>query len=238
MGSVDNAVLEVPERSRTRSERWLLLASAGAFVTLALLAAFAPNVLLRVDEPVQRWVISVRRGWLNELMIGVSWLGTRYVIGGLLAALTVWSLYTGRCRRAVLVLVVAFALNPLLEWSLKALVDRPRPDLLLLARGRGPSFPSGHVLASIGFYAMLPALTGGAGGRWPNLTATLAGAGVVLAVAFSRVYMGVHWTSDVVGGLLVGTVVIVATYRALGGHRVVACRCPAAHPPGPSSRAR
>lgn len=237
-----DTVIAPAGRSGGRTGRWLLVAVLGAFVTLALLAAFAQSFLLWVDEPVQRWVISVRRGWLNDFMIGVSWLGTRYVIGGLLAIVTAWSLVTGRCRRAVLVLLVAFALNPLLEWSLKALVDRPRPDLLLLGRGRGPSFPSGHVLASFGFYAMLPALIPWDAGRRRSLGVAIVGVGVVLAVAFSRVYMGVHWTSDVVGGLLVGTIAIVATYRALDGHRIAACRCrarwPATHHPEPSSRRR
>ncbi len=237
-----DTVIAPAGRSGGRTDRWLVAAVLAAFVTLALLAAFAQSFLLRVDEPVQRWVISVRRGWLNDLMIGVSWLGTRYVIGGLLAIVTIWSLVTGRCRRAVLVLLVAFALNPLLEWSLKALVDRPRPGLLLLGRGRGPSFPSGHVLAASGFYAMLPALIPWDVDRWRSLGVAIVGAGVVLAVAFSRVYMGVHWASDVVGGLLVGTIAVVATYRALDGHRIAACRCragwPAHHLPVPSSRWR
>lgn len=212
-----------------RGGRALLIASSVSFALLAATAAFAEPLLLRLDRPIQRWVIGVRQSWLNETMHWVSRLGTRYVIGGLLLALAAWVLARGRCRVVLLVMIIAFALNPAVEWALKALVDRPRPELLLLGRARGPSFPSGHVVASIGFYAMLPLLVWDAttSSRLRRAAASVAAA-IVIAVGFSRIYIGVHWLTDVVGGLLVGTIVVVATYRALGGHRLDRSRacCP------------
>ncbi|MBI2238863.1 MAG: phosphatase PAP2 family protein, partial [Actinobacteria bacterium] len=61
-----------------------------------------------------------------------------------------------------------------------------------------------------------------------RLAAAWAAGAVVLAVGFSRIYLGVHWFTDVVGGLLVGAIVVLATYRALGGHRLDRSRacCP------------
>lgn len=219
--------------------RALLIGSGASFALLALFAAFAESRLLDADRPVQRWVIGIREGWLNEAMRWTSTLGTRYVIGGLLLALAAWVLTTGRCRVVLFVMILAFALNPLIEWALKALVDRARPDLLLLARARGPSFPSGHVMASVGFYAMIPLLVWEAttSSRIRHVAVWITGA-IVLAVGFSRIYLGVHWPSDVVGGLLVGTVVVLATYRALGGHRLDRSRACCPHGPGRGHRAR
>ncbi|MBI2239151.1 MAG: phosphatase PAP2 family protein [Actinobacteria bacterium] len=222
-----------------RGGRALLIASGVSFALLAAIAAFAEPLLLRLDRPIQRWVISVRQAWLNETMRWITLLGTRYVIGALLLALAAWVLARGRCRVVLMVMVIAFALNPAVEWALKALVDRPRPDLLLLARARGPSFPSGHVVASIGFYAMLPLLVWDAttSSRLRRAAASIAAA-IVVAVGFSRVYLGVHWFTDVVGGLLAGTVVVVATYRVLGGHRLDRSRacCPLGPEVGHRSR--
>lgn len=212
-----------------RGGRALVVASSVSFGLLASIAAFAEPLLLGLDRPIQRWVISVRQGWLTETMHWVSLLGTRYVIGGLLLALAAWVLTTGRCRVVLLVVVIAFALNPAVEWALKVLVDRLRPDLLLLGRARGPSFPSGHVMASVGFYAMLPLLVWEATtSRRLRQAAASTAAVIVLAVGFSRIYLGVHWFTDVAGGLLVGTLVVLATYRALGGHRLDRSRacCP------------
>ncbi|MGQ0670642.1 MAG: phosphatase PAP2 family protein, partial [Actinomycetota bacterium] len=165
--------------------------------------------------------------------------GTRYVIGALGVVLATWTLITRRCRVVLFVVVVAFAMNPLVEWALKAAVDRPRPELLTLVRGRGPSFPSGHVIASVGFYGMLPLLVAGITSRFAiRVAAFLAVTAVILAVGFSRTYLGVHWFTDVVGGFLLGTVVVLGTYEALGGHRLDRSRacCPQGEEVGHPSR--
>jgi undecaprenyl-diphosphatase len=132
------------------------------------------------------------------------------------------------------VLVVAFALNPLVEFLLKEGVGRVRPDLLPLGRRRGPSFPSGHVVASVGFYGVLPALAWRATSR-RRLRAIALGAAVVVIVVIgvSRVYVGVHWATDVLGGVLIGTIIVIATSRALRGHGLHRSRCcrPAATDP-------
>jgi undecaprenyl-diphosphatase len=196
------------------------------FVGLALTAALAEGALVRVDRPIQEWVVGQRRGWLTDVMWWVTTLGTRYVIGALLLALVAWSWITGRCRTTVLVLVAAFALNPLLEWAMKAGVDRVRPDVAPLGPGRGPSFPSGHVLASVGFYGTIPVLVFRTVARRPVRVAAVALASlVILGVGMSRVYIGVHWSTDVLGGFLVGTIVVLATRRALGHHRLDGSRC-------------
>lgn len=224
---------------RRRAAYALLVLCAVGLVALALLAAFADPLLLRVDRPVQGWVIGLRERWLNEALAWVSRLGTRYVIGALGVVLATWTLITGRCRVVLFVVVVAFALNPLVEWALKAAVDRPRPELLTLVRGRGPSFPSGHVIASVGFYGVLPALVAGITSRFAiRAAAFLAVTIIILGVGFSRIYLGVHWFTDVLGGFLLGTVVVLGTYQALGGHRLDRSRtcCPRGPEVGHRSR--
>src|SRR3546814_4403162 len=79
-----------------------------------------------------------------------------------------WGHSRRRCRRFVLLLVwhecrplawtllAATAARPLLEWTLKELVDRPRPNIDRLVAGNGPSFPSGHVMAAIAIWGLLP----------------------------------------------------------------------------------
>ncbi len=77
------------------------------------------------------------------------------MIVGSAVVLAVWAWKTGRQRLLVTFIVLAVAINPLIEHTLKELVGRPRPDLNRLLPGRGPSFPSGHVFASTAFYGML-----------------------------------------------------------------------------------
>jgi undecaprenyl-diphosphatase len=188
----------------------LIVATIVAVVILAGLAAYHDgSVLLPVDEPIQRWVQDRRSGGLDTLFRFSSRMGSNVVIfslAALLAALT-WK----RCRFVALAILAAAALRPGMEFVVKALIDRPRPDIGRLVPGTGPSHPSGHVLASIALYGMVPAVVlvfTGSRRAWAWTV------GVVIAVvpfiAASRVYLGVHWFFDVTAGFLIGTLYLLA----------------------------
>lgn len=208
-----------------RRARLVVLVCIGLFLCLAVIAVSDETVLLRVDTAVQDTTMDVRTGWLNTTMVMVTELGTRYVIGVLAFGLTLWAGATKRCPTVLLVIVAAIAINPVFEVLFKELVGRVRPNLDQLLPGNGPSFPSGHVLASVGFYGIIPLVV------WESTTNRLArtlaffgAAAVIVGVAASRVYLDVHWTSDVVAGLLLGTVLVVGTYHAFNGHGFHAAR--------------
>ncbi len=153
------------------------------------------------------------------------------MIGAILVGLTGWALATGRCRRTILVLLLAFVANLALEAALKSSIGRPRPDLLQLVPGNGPSFPSGHVLAAVGFYGALAVVAWRSTSRaWARSASFLVATTVILCVGFSRIYLGVHWFSDVVGGLAIGTIFVLAVARGLGDHHLARRRtCCRAH---------
>jgi hypothetical protein len=102
-----------------------------------------------------------------------------------------------------MVIVVTLLARPVLEWALKLLVARPRPDGDRLVTGTGFSYPSGHVLAAAATWAFLPpvvALYTRSRALW---WAAVGAAGTLIGlIAWSRVWLGVHWTSDVVASLV------------------------------------
>jgi undecaprenyl-diphosphatase len=205
-------------RDRRKAQR-LILACLGIFVTLAVGALTAERLLLSVDTAVQETTMDVRTGWLNTTMVMATELGTRYVIGVLAFGLALWAWATKRCTTTLLVIIAAIAINPVFEVLFKELVGRVRPDLDQLLPGNGPSFPSGHVLASVGFYGLVPLVVWEATtNRAARTIAFFGSVFVILTVAASRVYLDVHWTTDVFAGLLLGTVLVAATYHALEGH--------------------
>jgi membrane-associated phospholipid phosphatase len=108
--------------------------------------------------------------------------------------------------RSSLVAFLALAVvgQNLLSNSIKWLVDRVRPDIDPLASFSGPSFPSGHTTAAAACFAAFALVLGRR--RSTRTKAVLAGAAVAgaLAVGATRVLLGVHWFTDVVGGLLLG----------------------------------
>lgn len=207
---------------RARAAVVVLLA---VFAILAILAADAEWILLEVDQPVQDAAIAARSGWLNEAMVALTFLGTRWVIGGIALLVGAWALLAGRCRVAVAILVIAVLVNPIVEIGFKELIGRTRPEAAQLLPGRGPSFPSGHVLASVGFYGLVPLLVWEATTRyWIRRFVFFGCSAIIAIVAVSRVYIDVHWSSDVLAGIALGTVIVAASYHALRGHGLGSAR--------------
>lgn len=188
------------------------------FVFLAVAAAVDDgSLLLTWDEPVTRALMDLRSPGLDGIVKAISSLGglTIVVLVLVLLLLLVWQ----ECRSLALVLLAASVARPLLEWSLKELVDRPRPELGQLVAGNGPSFPTGHVMAAFAVWGLLPpvvALVSGRRAAWwwsVGISATVIG-----LVAFSRVYLGVHWLSDAVGALVLGALYLLVVEWLLDWH--------------------
>ncbi|HEY8545747.1 MAG TPA: phosphatase PAP2 family protein [Acidimicrobiales bacterium] len=175
------------------------------FLSLATAAALSGGqTLLTWDEPIQRAVESSRTADLDQFFLTVSRLGSTLIVlalGGIGALLT-WR----RCPAVAVALVAATLTRPALEFVLKATVGRPRPDLHRMVDGTGYSFPSGHVMAAVALWGLLPTVVGLYTRRRALWWASVAVAGGLIAsIAASRVYLGVHWFSDVTAGLVVGT---------------------------------
>jgi undecaprenyl-diphosphatase len=198
--------------ARVHAAHRLLLPLAGAvFLALALGAV---GDWLPWDGPITRWVIDARTPWLDGLFRRLSFLGsTRVVLTVSAAAAAVaWR----RCPRlAVAILVIALA-RPLTEWALKELVSRDRPIGDRMVRGRGYSFPSGHPMATAASWGVLPLVVALYTRR--RLLWWLVAVGVwavTVGVAISRVWLGVHWSSDVIGGLLLAVLGVAGAERLL-----------------------
>ena len=117
--------------------------------------------------------------------------------------------------RSIGIIVAAVLMNPVFEVLYKELVDRARPDVAQLVPGNGPSFPSGHVLASAGFYGLIPFFAWEVVKvRWVRSAVTMASLFLIVSIAISRVYLDVHWTTDAVAGLLLGAVLVAGFYHA------------------------
>jgi membrane-associated phospholipid phosphatase len=179
--------------------------------------------LLRVDDGARDALhgVAVHDGALVTAMKVVSTVGSAWVYVGLFAALVAWLARRGLGRLAVFV-AVAMLGSWLLNWLVKLAVHRARPVLPdPVAHARGPSFPSGHaqsatVAASVLLLVFLPALRGRPGRRRLAVGAAL---GWVSAVAFSRVGLGVHYVSDVLGGAVLGAAWVIATTALFSASR-------------------
>jgi len=143
--------------------------------------------------------------WLPEAVRDVTSLGSATVLVFITAAMVIYLLITRR-RAAALYVFVAVAAGQVLSSLLKHLIDRARPDIVPhLAEVQTASFPSGHAMLSAVTYLTLGALAARiAPGR--AVSAYILGLAILVtfAVGISRLYLGVHWPTDVLAGWSAG----------------------------------
>jgi membrane-associated phospholipid phosphatase len=135
----------------------------------------------------------------------VTHLGDPTVVTAIAVVAAVGCWFTGRRRDAAYLLAVRAA-AVVLGFALKEVVARSRPSLAHpVANASGYSFPSGHALGSAALYASLAVVVSGAVRRRDvRIAVTSAAVVVSLAVAASRVLLGVHFPSDVLAGFVLG----------------------------------
>lgn len=189
-----------------------------AFFALAILAGRnGGSALLTWDRPIQHWAESHRGDEVNSVFDAISQFGglTMVTIG----LITLLYLVYRRCHSLATVLLVAVGARIPLEWLLKELVGRERPDFDRLVPGVGPSFPSGHVMAAVALWGLVPSVVALLTHRRTLWWASVIGSGaLVLGVAASRVHLGVHWFSDVVGALMLGSLYLLGVEWLLEWH--------------------
>jgi undecaprenyl-diphosphatase len=199
-----------------------LVAAAGLAVAfVALTMALAAGMLDTLDRQVLRGVASLWSEPLHALFQGIAELGGLEVTTLIMIGLFVFLL---RGFGADAWVVLAFIAAQVLELFYKSTLQHPGPPRTIahtdgpsiteLVSGSGPlanSFPSGHVVRAVVVYGLIAFVVQRLA-PWP-LARTLAipvATFVIVLVAFDRLYLDVHWESDVVGGLLLGAIALLA----------------------------
>ncbi len=158
------------------------------------------------DATISQALEAARAPHVRDVMIAITTIGRGPITAALVLLLATWLLVRGSRTKAVFLLVAnlgSAVLNP----SAKAMFARPRPSVDVVTRITSPdsfSFPSGHALSAMVLYTSLAMVAGGLGHRQLQRALIALALVMVPTMGFTRVYLGAHYPSDLVGGWALG----------------------------------
>ena len=165
--------------------------------------------LLGFDTAIYNFIISFKSPIITEIFKGITFLCS----GPFLLILSVALFFIFKNKKYGLLSLVNLIVVVIVNQTLKLIFSRPRPFEWMLINETGFSFPSGHAMASMGFYGMLiyliwqTGLSKKAKKIWTALLSLL-----ILLVGISRIYLGVHYASDIIAGFTLSlSYLIIAT---------------------------
>ena len=226
------------EDTLSRSGRALRGAAAAAavalpIVLLALLVREQFDPLIRFDEAVIRWATGVTRSTgLAPLFVAVQEASTPVVVHVLASLVALWAFVARGLRSRAVWAFATLMVGWFLGYALKLVVQRARPVVDdPVSHAPGYSFPSGHatniaVVTSVLVFLLWPLLS-----TATRRAAVAAAVAIAVVVGLDRVFLGVHFPSDVLAGLLLGVGITFSSWIGFIGKTAVTSS------PGPSAPA-
>jgi undecaprenyl-diphosphatase len=157
------------------------------------------------DTAVLTWMGAHRINWIEQSLLEITALGTGLVVMTMVAVTSLFLALTEH-RWSAFLLIIATAGELVLNDVLKLAYHRPRPQVFVWAtHASSTSFPSGHAMSAIVVYTTIAYLAARLEKRaWARTVTLLVAALIIGLICVSRLYLGVHYPSDVVAGLLIG----------------------------------
>jgi membrane-associated phospholipid phosphatase len=194
--------------------RILIVVYAVLFVLFGLLAWWVfYHPVLAIDVTITREFQKNQSPWLQYIMVAVSYIGNVSLLSLGLIILAIVLLWIVDLRLEAVMVAAVSAVSAILNGLIKYIVGRPRPTSNLvdvIQHTGGNSFPSGHVMAYVAFWGLLFSfgIILFKGNHWWRTALLIISGLFVVLVGPSRIYLGDHWASDVLGAYLIGGVLL------------------------------
>jgi undecaprenyl-diphosphatase len=198
----------------------ILVGLAGLVASLLVLGTIADGVrdqeVFFLDAWATPFLHGIRSPLLDALMSGLTAMGSTIVVLPIFIAM-LGGLYLKRRYGAMLFLAIALGGSLVIDATMKLIFERPRPKLDYAAVLPDYSFPSGHAMNGVAFYVSIALILWTVFGRRVGVASTIVAVALAIGIGVSRIYLGFHYMTDVMGGWLAGIVwllVVGAAFRA------------------------
>ena len=188
----------------------LIVVVGGINLFIELTETLKSELLADYDQQITEYVISYRSSALTKYFVFVTNVGDVYGYAIILGVFTIMSIFVFKSWKYTVQIILVLALSALSNLILKRFVDRARPGIEHMVSVETLSYPSGHAMSAMAFYGFLMYLFY----RFKiniflKIGIILLLALLILSIGLSRIYLGVHFPSDIVGGYIAGFIWVV-----------------------------
>ena len=185
----------------------LIIVVVGINVFIELTNTLHSDLIAKYDAAITKYVISFRTPLLNKILQFITNLGDLY---GYIIITTICSLFfffKFKNWRYVAQLVFVIIISGLSNLALKEVINRARPTAEHLVSVQTLSYPSGHAMSATAFYGFLIYLCYFLKiNKWLKGILIFLCSFLIVSIGISRIYLGVHFPSDIAGGIIAGTI--------------------------------
>ncbi len=161
------------------------------------------NMINFIDEKTYELIIKLMSNGMTNFMLFMSHLGSAITLIILTIGFILLLKNKINSKSIAINLILVFILNRILKF----IIARPRPEVLRIVEEKGYSFPSGHSMVATGFYGFLIYLVykniKNKKIKYPLIVMLSV---LILLIGISRIYLGAHYATDVIGGWIIGIV--------------------------------
>ncbi len=169
----------------------------GLFIVLTILVKF--HITKSFDNLMESFVIGIRSDGLTKFMTTITNISRAYF----LITMSIVLLFILKNKKHALLIIINLTCVFLSSQLLKLIFHRGRPDGEFLVTVSGYSYPSGHAMVSLAYFAfILYLINQKITNKFTRAILTIITSILILLIGFSRVYLGVHYTTDIIAGFL------------------------------------
>ncbi len=185
-------------------QMWLFVVSIISLYAFAIIAQNLTDnsALSIIDQQVAQFISSIRNSTALWTMWWLGFIGPKTF--ALIATIPLFILYKSRRYKDFIFFGITILLSSLSVILLKIFFSRPRPLFHFIFKETSLSFPSGHVVMATIFFALICYEVKNYLKKWQLILLYIFSSIMIFLVGFSRLYFGVHWASDVIGGFCFG----------------------------------
>lgn len=196
----------------------ICLVGGGSFVYIA--SSIGSESIERFDTSIIQFVQGLEAPWLTAVLKTFTWIGSAYVVIPVTVTAFLLLYFVYHHRQQAFLFVTVISGTVLSNELLKLYFKRERPEIYRIIDAGGFSFPSGHTMMAFSLYTIIAYIL------WRNVKSSrgrilllLFTIFMIIMIAGSRIYLGVHYPSDIVGGLAASTLWVTIAITIYGAYQ-------------------